>query len=403
MKLGAMGMVVVALAFTELVGGCRPNTNARTSQKTPNAVPSESKASSVPSAGDRQASYPQIKLDASGVYLDGVNLASPTSAPERMSALVDEVANRVERESGKKAVGIDEPFYELGVTEGSNLATLKSAFQSVAFSGWRRALLVTKSGELILSGLVPLRPDHPEAKLSNATRAPVFLAIHADKTEFWLGREVTSTEPPTLSSTWVTSNVNSDGLSELRRHCANSERCKKIAFQVADDVSIEALLRTFESIALLCTENGARRCELGFRIRPPEPLGKPPTFLTGSARVGETRVSGRLPPEVIQATVRAAVGQMRKCYKSGLAQDPTLRGRVVVRFVIGRDGKVGSVTLVTKETSGRESVTKLVTDMVDSKVSECVLDVCRNLEFPEPDGGIVTVVYPMLFQPDDAS
>ena len=65
---------------------------------------------------------------------------------------------------------------------------------------------------------------------------------------------------------------------------------------------------------------------------------KPP-----SVRMGATQVSGRLPPEVIQRIVRQNFGRFRLCYENGLRNNPNLQGRVSVRFVIGRDGAVGSV------------------------------------------------------------
>ncbi len=48
-------------------------------------------------------------------------------------------------------------------------------------------------------------------------------------------------------------------------------------------------------------------------------------------------VSGRLPPEVIQRIARRQFGRARLCYENGLRRNPALTGRVVVRFVIGRE------------------------------------------------------------------
>jgi len=58
-----------------------------------------------------------------------------------------------------------------------------------------------------------------------------------------------------------------------------------------------------------------------------------------------TRVSGRLPPEEIQAVVRAAYGGFRTCYEHGLRRNPQLRGDVSTRFVIDLDGSVRSSAL----------------------------------------------------------
>ncbi len=102
-------------------------------------------------------------------------------------------------------------------------------------------------------------------------------------------------------------------------------------------------------------------------------------------RIGPTSVSGRLPPEVIQRIVRANYGRFRSCYQTALRNNPNLQGRVSVRFVIGRDGRVSNVG-----GSG---------DIPDSGVVSCVTRSFYSLSFPQPDGGIVTVGYPIVFSP----
>jgi hypothetical protein len=103
-------------------------------------------------------------------------------------------------------------------------------------------------------------------------------------------------------------------------------------------------------------------------------------------RMGATTVSGRLPPEVIQRIVRQNYGRFRMCYEQGLARNPNLEGRAQVRFVIGRDGSVSNV-----QNGG--------SDLPDSGVISCVINAYYGLSFPQPEGGIVTVVYPIMFQP----
>jgi len=99
-----------------------------------------------------------------------------------------------------------------------------------------------------------------------------------------------------------------------------------------------------------------------------------------------TSVSGRLPPEVIQRVVRQNFGRFRMCYEQGLGRNPNLQGRVVARFVIGRDGAVSRVS------NGGS-------DIADSGVVSCVLGAYYGLSFPTPEDGIVTVSYPILFSP----
>jgi hypothetical protein len=53
-----------------------------------------------------------------------------------------------------------------------------------------------------------------------------------------------------------------------------------------------------------------------------------------------TGPDGHLPSELIQRVVRDNFGRFETCYRGGLRRNPTLRGRVVVTFVIDRRGNV---------------------------------------------------------------
>lgn len=107
-----------------------------------------------------------------------------------------------------------------------------------------------------------------------------------------------------------------------------------------------------------------------------------------SLRQGATQVNGRLPPEVIQRIVRQNFGRFRLCYENGLRTNPNLQGRVAVKFVIDRSGAVS-----TASDGG--------SDLPDQGVVGCVVRGFGNLSFPQPEGGIVTVVYPIIFNPGD--
>jgi hypothetical protein len=107
---------------------------------------------------------------------------------------------------------------------------------------------------------------------------------------------------------------------------------------------------------------------------------KPP-----QVRMGATSVSGRLPPEVIQRIVRQNFGRFRLCYENGLRNNPNLQGVVSVMFVIGRDGSVSNV-------GGGGS-------LPDGGVTSCVTRAFYGLSFPQPEGGIVRVTYPISFSP----
>jgi len=104
-------------------------------------------------------------------------------------------------------------------------------------------------------------------------------------------------------------------------------------------------------------------------------------------RMGATSVSGRLPPEVVQRIVRQNFGRFRLCYEKGLERNPNLQGRVTVRFVIARDGRVSNV--------GGGG------DIPDGEMVACVTRSFYGLSFPQPEGGIVTVSYPIVFTPGE--
>ncbi|HKO89509.1 MAG TPA: AgmX/PglI C-terminal domain-containing protein [Polyangiaceae bacterium] len=115
-------------------------------------------------------------------------------------------------------------------------------------------------------------------------------------------------------------------------------------------------------------------------------LGGSHRTATPQVRMGATQVSGRLPAEVIRRIVRQNYGRFRLCYEQGLGRNPNLEGRVTVRFVIGRDGAVSNVS------NGGS-------DLPDSNVVGCVVKAFYGLSFPKPEGGIVTVSYPIMLQP----
>lgn len=103
-------------------------------------------------------------------------------------------------------------------------------------------------------------------------------------------------------------------------------------------------------------------------------------------REGVSQISGRLPADTIQRVIRQNHPRFRGCYEKGLMTNPSLAGRVGVRFVIGRDGRVTNVA------DGGS-------DLPDPSVVSCVSRAFYDISFPKPEGGIVTVVYPIAFQP----
>jgi hypothetical protein len=106
-----------------------------------------------------------------------------------------------------------------------------------------------------------------------------------------------------------------------------------------------------------------------------------------TVKMGAGTVAGRLPREVIQRIVRQNFGRFRLCYENGLRKDPTLAGKVSVSFEITRGGETSKIAATS--------------DMKDKTVVACVQKGFAGLSFPQPEGDVVKVTYPIMFSPGD--
>ena len=81
------------------------------------------------------------------------------------------------------------------------------------------------------------------------------------------------------------------------------------------------------------------------------------------------------------------MAQIRYCYQRELTKNPAIKGKIVIKFVIAKDGSVSSAS---KKTS----------TINNGAVEQCVVGRFMRMQFPEPKGGgIVIVSYPFTFLP----
>jgi hypothetical protein len=118
----------------------------------------------------------------------------------------------------------------------------------------------------------------------------------------------------------------------------------------------------------------------------PAPLPAPLPRLIARVMPGTVFASGRLPQEVISRVLWQNHGRLRMCYEAGLRANPNLQGRITLRFLIGRDGAVSNIA-------------NAGSDLPDAGVVSCAVRALHGLSFPRPEAGIVTVTYPVIFQP----
>jgi hypothetical protein len=142
----------------------------------------------------------------------------------------------------------------------------------------------------------------------------------------------------------------------------------------------------FFAIALTCaacaTENAA---DYGYEFASDQTSAPAQTAPEQSSGIEK----GRLAPELIQATVRSNFPAIRACYETALQQAPDLTGRVEVRFHIQHDGSV----------TGAQSTDQ--STIADQAMIQCVVAVIQGATFPETEGGVVDVVYPIMFSPGE--
>ncbi|MBX3272825.1 MAG: TonB family protein [Sandaracinaceae bacterium] len=108
-----------------------------------------------------------------------------------------------------------------------------------------------------------------------------------------------------------------------------------------------------------------------------------------SGSLEEESGSGSFDPNLVAAQIRARIRAIQTCYERELRNNPTLAGRVLVRFTIQPTGTVSGAT-ATENSTGSPAV------------AACVVTTISRFRFnPGPEGGSVTFAYPFVFAPQN--
>lgn len=129
----------------------------------------------------------------------------------------------------------------------------------------------------------------------------------------------------------------------------------------------------------LAAEPEAETCQ-ALPAPPPASRGKATRVASGPP------VTNHIPPGIIMRAMRARAFCLRQCYELSPTYTPAVSGRVAVKFVIDADGYVR-----------KSKVHEL--DTLAASVGQCVTQQIVGMEFPRPEGGPVTVIYPFRFGP----
>jgi hypothetical protein len=116
----------------------------------------------------------------------------------------------------------------------------------------------------------------------------------------------------------------------------------------------------------------------------------------GYGAKGDARVAGSVAaqaadidsPDVDQAKlgafVRARIGLIKACYESALKRNPSLRGKLRIRFTI-------------LETGGLADIAAIENSLGSQEVASCIIGTMRGWRTPFRPSGTVTVEYPFVF------
>ena len=122
-------------------------------------------------------------------------------------------------------------------------------------------------------------------------------------------------------------------------------------------------------------EDGQQASESGDSDDSDSPLGGSPIVL------------GALDKSLIEGVIKGNLADIRYCYQQELSANPLLSGKIVIKFVIAKDGSVSKASIK-------------ASTMSSSAVESCLTERFMAFEFPEPTGGgIVIVSYPFIFNP----
>lgn len=108
-----------------------------------------------------------------------------------------------------------------------------------------------------------------------------------------------------------------------------------------------------------------------------------PRIRTGGNVAGMT--GGKVDKASLESVFRRRMSAIQTCYQQALKVNPNLAGKVTIRFTIGTAGTVTDISVADNSTG-------------DSSVGACIIQKVRTWPFPAPEGGAVTVVFPVLLQ-----
>jgi hypothetical protein len=314
--------------------------------------------------------------------LDGEPVSVPSSCRQAacLGGLRQRLRGRLETLQESPAAGGAEPVLKIQLEADDPMALL-AACQTGAQAGFP-AVVVRRGSQAIRFDTLLLAPSPSDARAV----APVLTIGQLDSGRFCVEVEKASDGAQRLEEAW---NVEQAKLGPVSTAALQQHGASRVAVELGEQQKpgalLDALARLNLGLPMSLSADWATCSTTDHTRHDPDRL-HPEEAPSSEAESETAAAGGSLPREVIQRIVRQQYPKFRQCYEQGLARNPNLSGSVKVRFVIGR---AGEVTRASSEGS----------DFPDPKVVDCMVREYRKLRFPPPEGGTVTVVYPIKFSP----
>ncbi len=327
---------------------------------------------------------PRVTLSSAGITVDGERVdALPLGKKvEMVEAYFD--AMKARREAWKVAhPGTPHPGRaRLVLSAEVTGASLRSVFKTTAYAGYPLVTLEHAGQEATFVAQIP-GPPCEEGECEEVGKGYIVFVEAADGYRIKLPTEERA--------------ITRAGRNDLASALGELSKARDIATLVAfvdANTHADAFAPQLLSAGRFATGLPEPRATFSVREIDAVPDTAEPTTVIAwrdrrrrAMRQRPTNVSGRYAPEVIQGVVRASFAPLRFCYETARQKDPKLEGRTVTRFTIGRDGKVENV-----ETTG---------DAFPPETLACIALRFREMTFPPPEHGVVTVAYPVVFSPGE--
>ncbi|MDX9724239.1 MAG: VIT domain-containing protein [Myxococcota bacterium] len=103
---------------------------------------------------------------------------------------------------------------------------------------------------------------------------------------------------------------------------------------------------------------------------------------------GNAEVQGSLSKRIVQKVIKQHRAALKACYESALQQDPSLEGKLTVRWSVDENGVVSDVS-ITLDTVG------------SPELAACVIKTVEGMRFPKSQAGKIIITYPFEFSPSE--